>query len=160
MEKMVYKLLLKFKLTPAEPIADEPLKTQLIVTNIGDAYFPGGELTKFDIRMPTTTQKARKSALQRIPPINPNKSIELKPHPFSPIESGITWLEVELKASDGEKVDLFQNAEFNMGQQWTNNFRIRGQEYETIINLLKKIVELLEKKEKGKRRKRRKSDEK
>lgn len=148
MKKMVYKIMVEFKLIPAQPISGKSFEAELTLTNIGDSVFPGGELTKFAVRMPTGSQELRKSWLPKIPSIKANKSIKLKPQKFHPIEGGIAWIEVQLKPSDGEKVNLFQNPEYNFGVEWTNNFRIKRQEDETMINLLKRIVELLEKREK------------
>jgi len=145
---MVYKLLVKFKLTPAQPVSGKTFKVQLTLTNIGDSVFTGGELTRFAISMPKVTTLAQNSSLPKIPSINPNKSVKLKPHTFFPLDGGISWIEVQLKASDGEKVELFQSPEFSLGKQWADSIRIKRQESVTMINLLKRIVELLEKREK------------
>lgn len=145
---MVYKILIEFKLKPVQPVANEDFEIHLKLTNIGDSVFPGGELTKFSVRVGEVGQDTTKSTLQKIPPIKVNEFVELKPNTFSTIQDGAAWVQVQLKASDGQEVNLFQNPETSMGQTWLNAFPVKSQEYLTITKLLQSIVKLLEKSEK------------
>jgi hypothetical protein len=142
-KKTPYRLLIEYTLKPDTPTSTEPFEVRLKLTNIGDAVFPGGELTRFAIRTTEIVHSASKSALQKISPIKPNESVELKPHAFLAQTDGVCWIEVELIANDGGPVELFQNPELNMGKSWTNVFRIKNKETEVIISLLKEITKLL-----------------
>jgi hypothetical protein len=145
---MVCKLLIEFELTPAEPVSNEDISIKLKLTNIGELIFPGGELTYLALVSPGVTRSARKSSLSKIPSLKQNESIELGPHRFRASESGVAWVQVQLKASEDQKVDLYQNPENNMGQTWQDLIVIKSQEYVMIIKLLEKIVELLKEKKK------------
>lgn len=146
---MPYKLQIDFKLTPSRPISEEVFTVQLKLTNIGEYIFPGGELTHFEVRSGHTTTSTSGIGLQKIGALEPNTSVWLEAKGFRTIEGGPAALAVKVKSIDGEKIDLFQNPEFNMGSEWRNVFPIRHKEIAEISELLGSIVKLLEKREKS-----------
>lgn len=143
--KLIHKLLVEFKLKPEKPLTSEDFQVKLILKNIGDSVFPGGQLTRFSVSFSANTQNVNTTDLPRIPTINVNESIELEPHTFFAIEDGTVWIQATLKAADDTEAHLFQNPDYDMGSTWGTVCQIRKREYVDIINLLQKIVELLEK---------------
>jgi hypothetical protein len=70
----------------------------------------------------------------------------MEPRAFFALEEGTVWVNVSVKAIDDGDMHLFQSVEYDMGQSWQNLFRIEKKEFVEILDLLKRIVELLEKK--------------
>lgn len=141
---MVYKIQIVLTVAPDQPVSLEPFRIRLKLTNIGDSVFPGGEFTRIAVRIGELNQDIRRSELGKIPSINANESLEFGPYTFRMIDSGPAWVHVDLVASDGQEVNLYQNPETNMGLSWVNAIAIKAREYEAIIGLLQKIVGLLE----------------
>ncbi len=151
--KVVYNLLVEFTLIPEKPVSDETLQIKLNLKNIGSFAFPGGEMTEISVRtgdISQNTQSVSPNALPKIPAIEVNQSIMLEPITFLAMYDGMAWISVKLKAVDGGNVHLFQHLNYDMGNNWGNAFKIKKQEFETMISLLKKIVELLERRKTSK----------
>lgn len=140
----MHKLLVTFELKPELPLSFQDFDVYLSITNIGDTYFSGGELTKFGVSFVNTSTEAGRSTLEKIPPIKPSETVKLKPHSFFAYEIGAASLRVSLKANDEDKVTLYQTVEHDMGDYWNNVFTIRNSDSATIINLLEKLIKLLE----------------
>ncbi|MGD0996317.1 MAG: hypothetical protein ABR909_12440 [Candidatus Bathyarchaeia archaeon] len=144
---MVYKILIGFKLEPIEPVSNKEFFVTLTFQNIGDSVFVGGRLGKFSISGKSSTQKIIDDKLPKVPPININQTVTIAKESFNFRESGSLWLHVAVKADDAVEVQHFQIADFNLGQEWSNMFLVRDQDLDTIIKLLERIVNVLEKKE-------------
>jgi hypothetical protein len=143
------KLLVAFKVIPTQPISDEDFSITLVITNIGDSTFPGGELNYFGVTyggvLGGPTQSVGEGNLPKVPALKVNESIMLDPQTFMALEDGTAKVNIEIVAADKTQASLFQNSTFEMGKRWTNVFKIRNRDTVKILELLQKIVDLLEK---------------
>jgi hypothetical protein len=145
--KAFYKLLVLLKLDPQTILTQDEFKVQLFLKNIGDAVFPGGEITRFSVKYPSGgMQEIQRTRLQKIQKIEPNEILELEPRSFNAFEEGSMWISLSIKPIDEGEMHLFQTVEYDMGQTWQGLFIVRKREFVEMINLLEKIVKLLEKK--------------
>lgn len=141
--KLKHKLLVTFELKPKLPLSYDYFDAVLIMKNIGDSPFPGGELTNFGVQFVNASQTASKDTLDKIPTLNPGDETRLSPHRFYAFESGSASLKCSIKANGGEQVGLYQNTEYDMGNNWLNVFVIKDSDIATVIDLLQQIVKLL-----------------
>lgn len=143
--RLTHKLLITFKLSPEKPVSGDVFKVTLILKNIGDSVFSGGQLTLFSIKFQSNTISLSTNELPKIPAIEVGESKELQPYKFTAIEGGVGWIGVSLKPVDEAEMHLFQNPDYDMGSSWGNAFQVTKKEYAEIIDLLRTIVELLKK---------------
>ncbi len=145
---MDYKIWISFKIDPPQPLSGTPFNIQLTLHNIGESLFPGGLFKKLDVSVKGNLQSMLAEELEKIPPIKPEEFVVLKPIGFLQLASGVAWVRAIISSSDGGKVQHFQSAVGNLGEEWGNNFVIKDQDTITVIKLLERIAQLLEKKEK------------
>ena len=143
--KLIHKLLISFKLSPEKPISGNVFAVTLILKNIGDSAFSGGQFTQFFVRFPSNTYNLDVDRLAKIPAIGVGESKESSPCEFLAMEDGAGWMGVSIKSADEAEVHLYQTSSYDMGISWGNAILIAKREYVEIINLLREIVALLKK---------------
>jgi len=68
----------------------------------------------------------------------------LEPQEFIPIEFGLSWVYIDIKSNDGEKIQFFQNINADIMSPWRNAFYVMKKEDKQILELLSEIAEKLD----------------
>jgi len=153
--KVVYKLLITHKIEPEKILSDDSFQIKLNLKNIGGIPFPGGEIALVQVRysgLDGSTQTYDSSKLPKIQALDMNQSLELEPLSFLALTDGLAWITIRFKPPTDGEIHLFQSLTYDMGNNWGNLLKVRNRDYETIISLLQKITELLERREKDGRK--------
>ena len=141
---MPHKLLIQVTWNPTHPIRGKRLTTTLEIRNIGEAIFPGGEVTKFMLSYPNYLSMAAEEALSPLPQIPSEEKVETS-QVFFPRDHGLSTVSVNIKANDGETVDHYQSRVYNMGTEFKQFIYIRDSTLVGIHELLEEILNQLKK---------------
>ena len=130
-------------LQPYELVRGEPVEIDIVVTNIGDVDFPGGPITRVEIKY-NGGSSARASKLEEvIPPLQPSGDVALPSLIIvTPISEGPAFAEMEIQAADDEPISYYQNRDgMPLGAYWTAPLYVVSREQLSIISLLQTLAE-------------------
>ena len=133
-------------LKPGEVIRGESFKLNLVVTNLAENNFPGGSFTHLRITFGPMQRNYQSFPLTdfNCPEIPAKSKTTLPLQDVVPIEEGLAWIRLQIKAKDEKEIEYYQNPKDVIGRkEWINCFYVVNREMLHLISLSKELVELL-----------------
>ncbi len=152
-EKEAHRLFMKGKtkrepydyLIPNELVRGEECTLRVLIKNMGETKFPGGELINPRVEwMGVTTILESKT----IEALDVGESREYDFGSITPRNNGVSWIKIGIKAQDGKKVLYYQDEDgLPLDKpEWMGGFYVIDRELLNIILLLRDIKGEKEKK--------------
>jgi len=136
-----YRVLLK----PLEVVRGVLTEVEYHIRNIGEAPFPGGEISSIQYEFPSGMGQltlTKGGTPVKVPSIDSGSEFSVS-QPFEPRLSGACTAHIKIKAADGEKIEFFQSEKGGAlpGEEWQQTFWVVDREGLEHLRLLQRLVE-------------------